>query len=151
MTVWAGASGLERAIGRLHDAPHMAYVICTGAGAGLTKLLWSVAGCSRTLIAGEFPYHPRAFANLIGRVPEQYSSPEAAIALAAAAYLKGQRCLVEDGRLATPIIGLGLAAAVSTDRARRGDDRVYLALRSDTGLSTVSACFPRGRLGREDE
>jgi len=129
----------------------MAYVVCSGAGAGVTELLWSVAGCSRTLIAGEFPYDPQAFADLIGRVPSQYSSAEAAIALAVAGFLKGQRCLVEAGKLSSPLLSLGLAAAVSTDRSRRGDDKVFIATRTARGVSTVSALFERGRLSRAEE
>ncbi|HTE85141.1 MAG TPA: hypothetical protein VK821_10440, partial [Dehalococcoidia bacterium] len=142
---------VSSAIARLHESPIMAYVVCTGAGAGLTKLLWSVASCSRTLIASEFPYDPRAVANLIGRVPKQYCSPGAAAALAAAGYLKAQRCLVEQGKVATPIVSLGLTAAVSTDRTRRGEDKVFLAIRTGTGLATVSAVFPRARFSREEE
>jgi hypothetical protein len=142
---------VEQAIAALHNSPQMAYVVCSGAGAGVTELLWSVAGCSRTLIASEFPYDLRAFAALIGRVPEHYTSPDAAIALAVAGYLKGQRYLAEQGRMATPIIGLGLSAAVSTDRARRGQDRVFLAVRTSAGLATVGVAFERGALSRADE
>jgi len=129
----------------------MVYVVCSGAGAGVTELLWSVAGSSRTLIAGEFPYDPRAVADLIGRVPKQYSSAEAATALAAAGFLKGQRCLVEAGKLSTPLISLGLAAAVSTDRTRRGEDRASVAIRTLRGLSTLTTVFEPGRLSRVQE
>jgi hypothetical protein len=143
--------GATEAIKALHDSRTMAYVICSGAGAGLTELLWSVPGCSRTLIASEFPYHPRAFADLIGRAPEQYSSIDAAIALAAAGYLKAQQILAEAGELVTPIASLGLTAAVSTDRLRRGEDSVYIAIRTTDRLATVAARFPRGQMSRRDE
>lgn len=142
---------LEAAITQLHDSPQMVYLACTGAGAGVTKLLWSVPGCSRTLIGSEFPYHPRAFAIFIGRTPEHYSSADAAIALATAGYLKAQRCLVEQGKLSTPIIGLGLAAAVATDRVRRGEDKLFLAIRTLEELATVSVIFERGFFSRGDE
>ena len=142
---------IEQAIAELHKSPQMAYVVCTGAGAGVTELLWSVAGCSRTLIASEFPYDPRAFANLTGRVPAQFTSLDAAISLAQAAYLKGHRCLAEQGNLGTPIVGLGLTAAVSTDRTRRGEDRVFVAVRTAGGLSTVAAEFERNSLSRAEE
>src|SRR5579875_1197509 len=110
----ADRAQVDRAIAALHNAPPMAYVDCTGAGAGLFNLLWSVAGSSRTLIAAEFPYDGRAVAQLIGREPQQFCSQDTAIALAAAGYLKAQRCLVEQGRFSTPIIAVGLTAAVST-------------------------------------
>jgi hypothetical protein len=144
-------SAVANSVQNLHDSSAMAYIICSGAGAGLTELLWSVPGCSRTLIASEFPYHPRAFADLIGRVPKQYSSVDAAISLATAGYLKAQRILAESGQLAIPIVGLGLTAAVSTDRLRRGEDKVFIAVRTTDRLATVSANFPRGRLSRSEE
>jgi hypothetical protein len=113
----------ERAIAALHDAPQMAYVVCTGAGAGVFELLWSVAGSSRTLIAGEFPYDGRSVAQLIGREPEQYCSQEAAIALAVAGYLKGQRCLVEQGRLSPPTAPAAATTASSSPSVRRTSSR----------------------------
>jgi hypothetical protein len=144
-------AGVHEAIQELHNSRTMAYVICSGAGAGLTELLWSVPGCSRTLIASEFPYHPSAFANLIGRVPEQYSSINAAVALAAAGHLKAQQILAEAGGLATPIVSLGLTAAVSTDRVRRGEDTAFIAVRTAERLAAVAARFPRGRVSRGEE
>lgn len=142
---------IDNAIEKLHGAPQMCYVACTGAGAGVTELLWSVAGCSRTLVGSEFPYDPRAVAHLIGRVPNQYASIDAAIGLAAAGYLKGQRCLAEQGKLATPLVSLGLAAAVATDRERKGQDKVYLAVRTAWKIATVEAAFERGSLTRAKE
>jgi hypothetical protein len=144
-------TAVAAAVKRLHDSPYMAYVVCTGAGAGVTQLLWSVAGSSRTLIGSEFPYDPRAFADLIGRVPEQYSSSEAAIALAVAGYLKAQRYLIEGGKISMPIASLGLSAAVSTDRTRRGEDKAFLAVRTGTALAAASLQFQRGRLDRDEE
>ena len=142
---------ISEAVERLHASATMTYAICSGAGAGLTSLLWSVPGCSRTLIGSDFPYDSRAFAHVIGRAPEHYTSTEAAISLASAAYLSGQRCLAESRRLETPLVGLGLTAAVSTDRARRGDDKAFLAVLSAAGVNTCSVVFDRSVLSRGEE
>jgi hypothetical protein len=144
-------SAVNAAVAALHDHPPKLYATCTGAGAGLLGFLWRTAGASRTLLGFEFPYDARVFQNTIGRTPASYCSDDAALSLAVSSYFKGQRALVEQGDLSTPVIGLGLTAAVSTDRTRRGADRVHIAVRTDGSAYAVSAQFDSSQLTRREE
>jgi hypothetical protein len=142
---------IDVAVAALHDLPPKLYATCTGAGAGLLSLLWRTAGASRTLLGFEFPYDARVVQHAIGRAPASYCSEEAALALAVSSFFKGQRALVEQGDPTTPVIGLGLTAAVATDRTRRGADRVHIAVRTDTTAFGLSAQFDSRSLTRSDE
>ena len=144
-------AAIDTAVAALHNRPPRLYATCTGAGAGLLGMLWRTAGASRTLLGFEFPYDARVFQNAIGRTPASYCSDDAALSLAVCSYFKGQRALVEQGDLTTPVIGLGLTAAVSTDRTRRGADRVHIAVRTESSAFVVSTQFDNSQLTRSDE
>jgi len=79
-------------------------VMCvTGGGTGIFDSLLRNGGGSEFLIEGIIPYHPETTHQLIGRVPDHYSSPETARAMAVAAYNK---CLKVVGK---PFDAHGLA------------------------------------------
>jgi hypothetical protein len=144
-------NAVDSAVAALHNSPAKLYATCTGAGAGLLSLLWRTAGASRTLLGFEFPYDTRVIESAIGRTIKSYCSEEAALSLAVSSFFKGQRALVEQENLNAPVIGLGLTAAVATDRTRRGADRVHIAVRTSRSASVVSAYFDGHNLTRSDE
>ncbi len=96
------------------------YVAAAGAGAGIQKMLWGVPGASKFLAGASFPYSKEAFDEFVGYTPEHYVSRDAAIGLAIAAYLKASTSC-STGQQA---VGLGVSAAVTTERERRGGKRI---------------------------
>lgn len=126
-------------------------VAASGAGAGISKLLWSVPGASSFLVETRFPYHRGAMQELVGRDLASYSSREAAIALAASAYSRAQEALVSTGETIAPesIVAAGATCAVATSRERRGSDRIHIAVRKGFDLSVASVELEKGFGGRE--
>lgn len=111
--------------------PPLVYAVCTGAGAGLQKMLWDVPGCSKILVGCSFPYSMEDTAHFLGYEPESSCSSKTAIQLAMEAYKRAW----SPGRNA---IGLGLTAVVSTNRAHKGDHRVHICTISDSGTNAYS-------------
>jgi hypothetical protein len=118
---------------KLLEADRRIYLVATGAGAGLQKLLWDVPGISRVLVGAEFPYAADATDRFLGFVPGRYCSGETAIALAIEAYY---RAFQPRG---APAVGLGLTASVASTAEHRGDHRVFVASVTDGDCRLYSA------------
>src|SRR5208337_2393838 len=94
------------------------HVIATGAGADIQNELWAFPGSSAYLSGASFPYAPEEQEELLGFMPEHFASPENAIDLASAAYMKAYKF---GGKKP---VGLGLTASVASEREHRGEHRV---------------------------
>ncbi len=127
------------ALKRFLQLDYKLFVTSTGAGAGLTQLLWQVPGASKFLIGSAFPYHQAEFRTFIGQHwTDSYCSRAAAQALAGAGYFRAQKALIESGSTSQAILSLGLSASVVTNRELKGGTRVHLAVKRPEGLATVS-------------
>lgn len=144
-------SDLHHRILKLHESPYKAVIACTGAGAGIQKALWEVPGSSRTIIDSVFPYHRLALADFIGREPAKFCSKDTALWMATAAHRRATELVLRDGGDPATVIGLSLTAAVATDRPKKGDHQCFIAVRTATGMATVSAVFEKGRRTRDEE
>jgi hypothetical protein len=113
----------------LRDAklPPQVYVIATGGCSQMQSTLWKLPGASAFLVGAEFPYNVGATHELLGYMPKKFISPETAMALAEAAYLRALGSMT-DG----PRVGLGITCSVATTREHRGDHRICAAAISDT-------------------
>lgn len=134
MTTFTNAYEAVKAIRDLEN-PIRLYVVCTGAGAGLQDLLWSIPGSSKFLIGASFPYASEATEEFLGYKPESAVSEETAIALAMEAYKRAwkpgaERCM-----------GVGLTAAVGTTRALKGGLRAHVAVITEEKVSTTTIKF----------
>ncbi len=116
----------EILIQQLHDAPGKTVVAATGGGSSAIAALLAVPGASRTLIEATVPYDPASLANYIGGSPDQACSGRTARAMAMASFQRARRFEPDE----SIIFGLGCTAALTTDRARRGRDRCFVALQS---------------------
>ena len=139
----------ETQITAIHAAAHK--LVLEFAGAASMALFWlhAVPGSSRTILEATDRYAPGSMADLLGQPPEQFVSPETATAMAVAAYRRARRLAEPD----VPCLGVGCTAALVTDRARRGDDRVWLAVRDQAGVTTYGLTMNKGlrdRLGEEE-
>lgn len=120
------------------------HVIATGAGAGIQSKLWEVPGASAFLSGCSFPYAAEETAEILGFAPERLCSEETAIDLASAAYMRAYRF---GGK--SPI-GIGVTAAVPTDRERRGPDRVHACIITDSEVRVDCMDFARGSMTRAE-
>ncbi len=101
------------------DASAAVHVVCTGAGAGLQQLLWSVPGASSFLVGASFPYAESAIDDYLGFTPERYGSEATAMDLASVAFMHAGA-----GRNA---VGIAVTASVASLRPHRGPHRIHVA------------------------
>lgn len=154
MSIVYRPEGISEQVAELLKAGKKVYLACTGAGAGVTNLIWQVPGASSTLVGSSFPYAQGEFDLFVGRKWSEsghsYCSKEAAIALAQAAYFRCQQA-VTDPKAIPNCIGIGLTAATATSRTLKGGTRCFAAVRTKDGIHTVEVWMDQGRLGRQGD
>lgn len=139
---------IDRAVGELLHTDVKIFIATTGAGAGVTQLIWRTPGISQILIGTSFPYHRREFQRFIGREFEgPYVSKEAVVALSSASYERVVNAVGPSSRLP---IGIRLTAAVATSN-QLSESRVIIAARTSTKISIISAVMEKNYLDRIDE
>lgn len=118
------------------------YMYGTGGGGQALHDLASLGGSSSFYSGGGFSYSTEDTATLLGYPPLKFVSSEVAEGLANAAYLKAQELWLSGRKqeaMPPRFIGVGYTAAIATNRERRGDDLVWLSVRTPDGLHT--GCF----------
>ena len=142
-------SAVEDVIRRIHDSPGQAVLAVSGAGSQAVAWLLGVAGASRTVLEVVVPYGRLSMIDLLGGEPDQFVSPEAARAMARAAFRRGMRLREGD----PPVIGLACTATIATDRPKRGAHRCYIATWDESGAASYNlrlAKSHRDRTGEEE-
>src|SRR2546425_7335338 len=136
----------RRLIEALHHAPFEYVLAITGGGTGVAASLLGVPGGSRTVLEVVVPYGDHALAEFLGHRPEHFCSIETAEEMAQRAF---QRC-----RWLAPgqtLAGIGCTASLATDRAKRGDHRFHIGIRTATHSRTCSLTLTKGARDREGE
>ncbi len=136
----------------IHGTPTQVVLAVSGAGTQALAHILGVGGASRTVLEATVPYAQAAFAAYAGTTPAEFASPEAAHALAIASRRRAL-ALTEGaaGTAATPVVGIGCAAAIATDRLKRGDHRAYVACAALEGVRTWSLRLEKGARDRAAE
>ncbi len=138
---------VRRLVEQVHSSPTLAAVVVTGAGSQALQWLCGVAGASRTLLEAVVPYSPASLADFLGYEPEQSVSDSTAKDMAAAAHRRALCLRVGDA----PVIGVGCAAAISSDRPKRGDHRCHVAVWDAKGVTSYSLRLTKGLRDRAGE
>lgn len=112
---------------KIHASPYRFGMIVTGAGGSAVAALLAVPGCSKTLIDAHIPYAFERSERLLDHKPAGHVGTEVGRQLAQHAYRQcvpsGQETLARHEH----VVGLGLTAAIATNRERKGRDAVYLS------------------------
>ncbi|MBX3143119.1 MAG: hypothetical protein KF813_05135 [Trueperaceae bacterium] len=150
-----GRSGVGDAVTDLvtaiHATPHKVVLAFAGAGAGAVSWLHSVGGSSRTVLSALDVYAPKSMIELVGFEPSNYTVPRVARAMATGC-LRIARRQLDDGS-SDPIVGVGSSATIATDRLKRGEHRVAIAVRDTLGIVDYFVVMEKGardRAGEED-
>lgn len=140
----------RRLVTALHDSPTMLVAAVAGGGNALITDLLDVGGASRTVLEIVVPYAPPSMAEFTGvmSVGRGVVSPEQAEAMAQAAL---DRATALAPAIDVPLVGLGITAALATDRVRRGHDRAHLCLATHGDVVHESVEFDRGALDRRGQ
>jgi hypothetical protein len=120
----------------------------TGGGAEAIGELLRHGGGSKTLLSAVVPYHPEAFRRYVGGVPDYFCSPEAARALAMAAFHEARALAGPDAR----VIGVGATCALAKDDERPDrSHRIYVAVQGEAATVTRSLDLEPGRTRQQEE
>ncbi len=134
-------------IEKIHATPHKAVVAVSGAGAQAVAWLLGVAGASRTILEARVPYGRESMNSFLGFEPEQSASAQTAKDMARAAYREAKSQLEDD----SPPVGLACAAAIATDRPKRGEHRAYVSAWDQNGNTLYSLNLHKGLRDRAGE
>ncbi len=131
----------------IHDSPGRVVLATSGGGSRAIAELLEVPGASRTLLEAAVPYSAPAMAEWLGGRPEEFCSAATARAMAMAAFRRALRyCAPEEGPA-----GVACSAALATDRPKRGEHRVHVALQTAERTVAWSLQLLKGRRSRLEE
>lgn len=135
-------------ISRLHHGECSFVLAVSGGGSRAISDLLSVPGASNTLLECIVPYSHSALCDYLGAIPDQSCSAQTARHMAMIAFERAQllsqknRQTIDkqtiDDQKSNTLFGLGCSAALGTLRERRGTDRCYVAIHSDTQTILLS-------------
>ena len=115
----------QQLIKAIHAAPGKFALAVTGGGSTAIADLLAVPGASQTLLEASIPYDEESLCQYLHYRPEQLCSARTARSMAMVAWQRASRLPAD-----TPFFGLGVSAALATERQRRGQDRCHLAVQS---------------------
>lgn len=137
---------LQALLARIHGTPHLMTLDFAGAGAQALFWLHSVGGSSRTILEATDRYSPASLSEATGFMPERFTAPEVAEALANHAYRRARKLAPHH-----PVFGVGVTATIATDRTKRGAHRCLIAVRDPLGLSRYELTLDKGARQRAAE
>lgn len=158
----------RRLIEAIHAAPQQCVMVVTGGGSSAIAELLVVPGGSRTVLEGAVPYSAAALTAWLGRQPEHYCHEETALAMATVAYERACRFVSAESpgarsdvssiatngpvpRSTRSLVGIACAAALVSDRPKRGDHRCHIALQTADSTTSVALTLQKGSRDREGE
>ena len=132
----------------LHSGVQLA-LATTGGGSELASWLLNHPGASGTVVEVQVPYREEALAAYLGSAGPHRVTAQTARDMSGRAFTRARRFTgASEG-----IIGVGITAALTTSRQRRGEDRVCLALRLPSEYLLCDISFKKGaadRLAQEE-
>ncbi|KAG8077602.1 hypothetical protein GUJ93_ZPchr0007g6230 [Zizania palustris] len=104
-------------------------------------------GASGTVLEVVVPYSRASMAQLLGKMPLQFTSKQAADDMALAAF---NRALKLSGP-GLQVMGVGFTGSLASSRPKQGDHRFYVSTRTQNCLRTSHVTLSKGLRCREDE
>ena len=137
---------VEELVAAIHTQPQRMVLNFAGAGSQALAWLHGLGGSSRTILEATDRYTATSLIGAVGFTPERFTSLQVAKALAE----NGERRAATS--LATrPLFGLGCTATIATDRAKQGDHRCAVAVRSALGTAGYELTLIKGARDRTAE
>jgi nicotinamide mononucleotide (NMN) deamidase PncC len=124
-------------------------VAVTGGGSGAIGALVETPGASQSVLEAIVPYSQAALADWLGGAPDQACSAPTARAMAMAAFLRARR--LDAGADARMLVGVGATASLASNRPKRGDHRLHVAVQTAERTLSRSYRFDKKRGDRQAE
>lgn len=134
-------------VARLHASPLRCVVALAGAGSEALAWLLAVPGASRTLLEATVPYSSASLVDMLGHEPTSFASKDTAEKMANVAYDRALE--LQDDHF--PVAGLGCAAAIRSDRPKRGPHRAHVCIRTGHGMVSFAIDMEKGLRERAEE
>lgn len=128
-------------IERILDSGHKAVFVAAGGGESALNAILKVPGASGFIADARVPYSPQAMESYLGCVPAQSVSQETARKMARLAYEQSAGYLEPD--CAEIPVGISCTAGLMTDRERRGADRAFVCIKTESVEKTYSLFFSK--------
>lgn len=131
-------------------------VAVTGGGSLAISDLLQVGGASRSILEAHVPYALPALTEFLGATPEQACAPRTARAMAMAAYWRAltlaQALQAADAQeVSAHVWGVGCTASLKSDRPKRGEHRLFVALQTAAATETYSLVLQKDARTRAEE
>lgn len=136
---------------RIHKAGVRWVLAITGGGSGALAALLTVPGASRSILEAVVPYSPAALAEWLGSAPEHASSSRTARAMAMAAYQRARTLSAAADDPPATVAGLGCTASLATNRPKRGEHRIFVAVQMAAQTAVDSLVLTKGKRQRSEE
>ncbi len=135
-------------IAAIHERPERGVIAVTGGGSRAIGWLLQVPGASRTVIEAVVPYAYPALQQWVGGTIDSACCEATARAMAMSAIMRARQ--LDDGSSGEPF-GVGATASLASDRPKRGDHRIHVALQTLTATFAWSLTLAKGARTREEE
>lgn len=122
-------------------------VAVTGGGSSLLNWLFNHPGASRALLEAQIPYCAPALENYLAFPGPHRVEAQTARQMADTAYARARLLSAADAAC----WGVGLTAALATDRTRRGADRAHFAVRTGASQKVFQLAFAKGQADRLEQ
>ncbi|KAI6677090.1 hypothetical protein NL676_037886 [Syzygium grande] len=131
----------------IHSSPSQAVLYLAGGASQALGWLMSVPGASNTVLEAVVPYSRMSMIQLLGKIPAQFCSDQAAEEMALLAYNRALKL----SRADSPVIGVGFTGSLAGIHPKRGDHRFHLSTRTSNGSWVSTVTLSKGLRTREQE
>ncbi|XP_039848583.1 uncharacterized protein LOC120707681 isoform X2 [Panicum virgatum] len=140
-------SWVRAVVEAIHSSRSQAVIYLAGGASQALGWLLSVPGASSTVLEVVVPYSRASMAQLLGKMPLQFTSKQAAEDMALAAY---NRALKLSGP-GLQVMGVGFTGSLASSRPKLGDHRFYVSTWTHNCLRTSHVNLSKGLRSREEE
>ena len=136
-------------VAQVHSCECQIVLAVTGGGSKAISQLLEIPGGSRSVLEAVVPYCSAALLDWLGGSVDQACCEPTARAMAMAAWCRAGRLAPEtDPR---QLIGIGSTASLASDRPKRGEHRIHVAVQSATTTASFSLSLTKGARNRKKE
>lgn len=133
----------------IHASPVNLVMAVTGGGSNAISQLLQIPGASATLLEAIIPYHPSALSQYLQSVPANFCSLATARSMAMIAFQRALALAPEKNPI--ELAGVSCTASLATDRQKKGQHRLHIAVQTCQQSSGLSLLLNKGQRSRAEE